>query len=137
MKKILTKFTNFAYNSFIQKDIYHVTWFVIENKYDDYQIICFSKEQADLFIHYTLQNLDNFPEANKECLDSSNEEAENFYNEDIITPIYQIHLTQTPEVELNKQSDIMKQIFLHDSNGYFKHTYNLSFDVIGYVTYIE
>lgn len=135
MYKLQTQLEYFRYNSFINIGKINVTWFVLDNdEEDDETGRCFTQDELNQFVNFTLNNLHNFPGAKNYHL-SNDDEAPycNIYsaleNERLIRP-KNVIIRRNPQISRNGITECM-DIILTNEQGTDKHVYELPFNVIG------
>lgn len=136
MFKVLTKLSNFRFNSIIQQGPLDVTWYVLDTDEDgDEYGRCFTQEERDLFMGFTLSAVANFGEKGKEITGCQEEEGPLCSIYDLLpgTSNFPKNLLLKGHPELQRDGQIYRcmDVKLLDVTGGNGRTYDLDFDVVG------
>jgi hypothetical protein len=136
MYKLRTLLSFFRFNSTIQQGPIPVTWFVLQSD-DDLEESgrCFTQEERDQFLEFTLNNSTNFPgtKDNFACTEEDTPFCSTFslMSSKLIKKPSNLVIRKMPSLDHYGKIYTCMDIILVNTNHTDKHGFNLEFDVIG------
>lgn len=134
MFKLNTQLAYFRFDNILNQGPLNISWSVIEKNGNTEKQRCFTSAELEAFRSYASKNPNNFGETHDQhpCTQNNTPTLDTGYSHALQFPSH-IIIRQKPQLSDTPTIHHSMDVILTDSLGRDKHTYNLSFDVIGKV----